>query len=264
VLLKPGRIPSVLPETQTYLNALLVNGGSISQESLQAIDRFVRDCYNANIWNKLLEVYPIAGNNLLAAMVKLKHMGNVFLSGVNLFTLDYTERGANGGIVGDGATKYINANFLQNQIPATAHMSCYLRTTGAGGVSYFMGASTATDFATIATPVGTDQRTLLGGSAVAASMASNNAGFVYADRSSSTLLELQNNNGPAVNATGATVPSYGAINIYLLARNANGVVTTWTTARCSFFSIGITMNAIERAAFYNAVQNLQINFQRNV
>ena len=55
-----GRIPSVLPEILTFQNNVAAAGSSVSMDTLQALDRFVRDCYNAGIWSKLVEVIRCA------------------------------------------------------------------------------------------------------------------------------------------------------------------------------------------------------------
>src|SRR5687768_3351588 len=106
------RIPSYLPELQTYLNVVASAGGSVSMDTVQALDRFVRDCKNIGVWDKLLEVYPICGSNLITTMCKLKFVNPSFpnLTSVNLVGGDYTERGSSGRIAGDGSTKYINTN----------------------------------------------------------------------------------------------------------------------------------------------------------
>src|SRR6184192_3134278 len=104
--LKPPFTPSLLPETLTYYNALRAGAYTVKMETLQAIDRFVRDCYNAGIWSKLIEVYPFCGDSLGAAMFKLKNASTQPSLAVNLVESDYNERGGNGGIWGNGATKY--------------------------------------------------------------------------------------------------------------------------------------------------------------
>jgi hypothetical protein len=267
LLRKLRYIPTFLPDTWTYANNIAAAGASISSESLQAIDRFVRDCYNASIWTKLNEVYPLAGNNLTAALIRLKSTSpNPSLQAVNFVSGDYTERGANGGLLGDGATKYLNNNMGQSVVlPANGHLSCYLKNPDPAGIHYFIAGNTATDWSSLGTTTGTDQRTLLGGSAVAANLPANAPGFIYADRSSPTDLELQANNGaPNVSTTSAT-PAYSAgVSIYMAARSNNSAATQYSAARFCFFSIGASMTAAERTAFYNAVVALQTNLGRNV
>src|SRR4051812_31690037 len=99
MILRPKFIPSFLPEILSFRNNVAVGAGSndlLSNDSLAALDRFVRDCYNTGVWNKLLEVYPFVGSNILAALIKLKFTSSVLLTGVNMVAVDYEERGANG------------------------------------------------------------------------------------------------------------------------------------------------------------------------
>jgi hypothetical protein len=267
LLRKLRYIPTFLPETLTYANNIAAAGASISSESLQAIDRFVRDCYNASIWTKLNEVYPLAGNNLTAALIRLKSMSvNPSLQAVNFVAGDYTERGANGGLLGDGATKYLNNNIAQSVVlPANGHLSCYVKSPDPAGVHYFIAATSATDWSSLGTTTGTDQRTLLGGAAVAANLPANAPGFIYADRSSNTDLELQANNGAPNVSTTSVTPNYSAtVGLYMAARNNNNSPTQYSAARFCFFSIGASMTAAERTAYFNAVQALQTNLNRNV
>ena len=97
------------PETTDYRERVIANGGSISDASIDAVEKFVQDCKNALIWDKFLEVAPFAGANLNAALVKLAHPVGVpgVITNVNFVAGDYSESGANGGLLGDGATKFV-------------------------------------------------------------------------------------------------------------------------------------------------------------
>src|SRR3954469_14825965 len=115
MILRPPRTPTFLPEVLTFANQFVGSNGTIAQETLAAIDRFVRDCYNTGIWAKLSEIYPFVGNSINGAMVKLKFVGAGSLTAVNVVSSDYTERGPSGGIAGNGTTKYLDTNFPQDQ-----------------------------------------------------------------------------------------------------------------------------------------------------
>jgi hypothetical protein len=232
---------------------------------LQAIDRFVRDCYNAGVWSKLVEVYPFCGDDLTAAMAKLKNFGAApALTAVNLVTSDYTERGPNGGIAGDGSTKYINSNFALSNLGSTGHFSAYMREAESATPRYWMGAGTATDFYLMGMPTsnpnmfwgGTVQQVTDGSAA--------SVGLYQGERLTTSLMNLYLNGSLRASNSNAVAPGTGAQNVFLLNRNANGVPAQYTPKRFSFFSIGATMTDAERVAFYNAVQNLQVNLGRNV
>jgi hypothetical protein len=264
----PKHIPALLPETQTFLtNIIAASGGpNITQESLQAADRFVRDCYNAGIWTKLLEVYPIMGSTLQAAMVKLKYVTTATLTNNNFVAGDYTERGSSGGLNPDGTTKFLNTNFLANAIPAAAHLSAYIREDTSGASAYFIGANNAavTEIAGIVSTVGTNRHVILGATVSAGDANGITKGFYYGERASAISLELFKDNASIGTSNTNVVPAYPAINVYLFARNNNGAAVSFQNKRASFFSIGTNMTAAERSALYNAVVNLQANLQRNV
>src|SRR5207244_708323 len=97
-------------------------------------------------WSKLTEIYPFCGDDITAAMAKLKNFGaSPALTAVNMVASDYVERGPTGGIAGNGTTKYLNTNFLQSNTPAAAHLSVYLRENEAGGATrYWLAANGAT------------------------------------------------------------------------------------------------------------------------
>jgi hypothetical protein len=264
----PPFINGLLAETQTYLaNIIAVSGGvNISQETLQAVDRFVRDCYNGGFWTKLTEVYPICGSTLLAATVKLKYASVASLTNNNFVAGDYVERGSSGGLNPDGATKFLNTNYLANAIPAAMHHSVYLREDNAGAACYFIGANNAavTEITGIASTVGTNRRMMHGGTAAGGDATGLTKGFYYGERASATSVNLYQNDVAMTPDATNTTPNLTAINVYLFARNNNGTAATFCNKRASFFSIGTNMSATERTAYYNAVVNLQTNLQRNV
>jgi hypothetical protein len=262
------RIPSYTPELRTYLNNVAAISGSVSMDTVQALDRFVRDCYNAGIWTKLVEVYPFVGTNLATAMVKLKAFSAIFpvLTAVNVVEGDYVERGATGGIAGNGTTKYINTNFVQSSMGATGHMTAYVREAEATGAVFWVAANTATEWTSLGNFAGAQTPySLYGGNAQAAVEASNAIPALYAaNRSSGTQLDVLRNGVVRVSNTNLVATAFGPINFYVAARNNNGVAASFSAKKISFVSLGETMTTAEHLALYNAVQNLQTNLSRNV
>jgi hypothetical protein len=261
-----GRIPGFLPETQIFAQQFVGSNGTIAQETLQAIDRFVRDCYYTGVWTKLWEIYPFVGNSINGAMVKLKFVSVNAMTGVNLVSADYTERGANGGIAGNGSTKYIDTNFAADTLPANAHISVYLREDVPAITQYLIGVnnSGATDIAGIAVTAATNTFGVLGKSLTATEVASPVKGFLYTERQSATDLKLYRNNTQIATQTTNITPAYPPINFFVGARNNFGAATSFGNKKISFVSLGLPLTAQERTDFYNAVQNLQANLQRNV
>ena len=55
-----------------YSTRIVQNGGSISAVSLSAVTNFVTAAKNHQYWDKLVDIGPLTGNNINAALVKLK------------------------------------------------------------------------------------------------------------------------------------------------------------------------------------------------
>jgi hypothetical protein len=265
-----GHIPSpYLQETRDYMETIRANGGGIQVATAQAVDYFVRSCIDAGVWLKLTEVYPICGNDLTTALVKLKHAGNPLLTAVNMVAADYQESGASGGIAGNGSTKYINSNFPQNALAAAAHMSVYLRENEAAGAArYWFAANSTTpsiEQTIIGTPNGSIQQGMLGGnSSSASSGGAPNAGFYYVERNSGTDLQLWYQGAQVATSALATTPAYQNLNLFICARNAGGGPGSHSAKKISFCSVGLPLSASEKTVFYNAVVALQTSLNRNV
>jgi hypothetical protein len=265
MILRPPFIPAVSPDTAAFIARFTGSNGDIKAETVQAIDRFVRDCITAGVWANLMEVYPFVGNFLNGAMTKLKpSLGS--LTSVNFVESDYTERGANGGIAGNGATKYIDTNFSADALPANAHISVYLREDVPVTTQYLIGAnnSGATEIAGMSATAATQTAAFLGKTNGANEIASPVKGFLYAERTSPTNIILYRNNVQIGNSAVNTTPVYPAVNFFVGARNNFGTASSLGNKKISFVSIGVPLTAQQRADFYNAVQNLQRNLGRDV
>ncbi len=59
-----------------YSIRIIQNGGSISDTDLSAVSSFVTAAKNHQYWDKLVDMSPLAGNNINAALVKLKFPAN--------------------------------------------------------------------------------------------------------------------------------------------------------------------------------------------
>jgi hypothetical protein len=265
-----GHIPSpYVQETRDYMEIVRANGGGLQVATLQAIDLFVRTCQDAGLWTKLTEIYPICGNDLTTALVKLKNASIPLLTAVNFVAADYQETGVNGGIAGNGTTKYLNSNFPQNSLGNAAHMSVYLRENEAAGATrYWFAANTSTpsiEQTIIGTSTGSNQQGMLGGNAAsAAAVNPPNAGFYYAERNSGTDLQLWYQGASVANSAVATTPAYQNLNLFICARNQNGTPANYSAKKISFCSVGSPLTAQEKLIFFNAVVALQTALGRAV
>ena len=255
-------------ETVSYYNRVIANGGSISDASLNAVEKFVQDCKNALIWDKLMEVGPFAGSDLNAALVKLIYPGggSGVLTNVNFVAGDYNESGVNGGLNGDGATKYLNTGFnAQGSLPDNAHLSLYLRED----------VSAASNRALIGTINGTDQYWLGAitntqtnirlGETITATLAQNmSKGFYIGSRSAANSLKLYKNGAAVASDVTAVTHAKPNLNLFVFAFNSAGVAAAHFPGRGSFYSIGQGLSDGEAQALHEAVRTLQRNLNREV
>jgi len=268
MILKPPFNPTwrYQPETTNYLQDITDTGQTISVRSLQHVDKFVRDCKEAGVWSKLLEVLPFAGNHLDAAVIKIKYVTSYAATAVNFVAADYTEAT---GLLGNGSTKYLNLLTAPNVLGTTnLGFATYNReaTTGAGA-KYALGVSTGSDLFLVGATVANSNTAAYAGLGVSAgSGTSYSAGFYYAERQSVTDLKLYQNNtqiaSSAVDVTGLAAP---AINFFAFARNnSGGGAISHLDTRLSFIAVCQALSATERAALYAHVVTLQTNLGRAI
>ena len=257
------------PETTDYVLRVIANGGTISNTSIDAIEKFVQDCKNALIWDKLLEVAPFAGTGLNAAMVKLVYPSGApaVITNVNFVSGDYNETGANGGLLGDGTTKYLITGFnAQTYLPDNAHMSFYLREdVNAAGNRSMVGVLQGADqyWLGALTPA-TVVNTRFGQSVSATLSAGMNRGFYLGSRTASNVLRLYKNGAVVGSDSTAITHAKPNLLVYAFAWNSGGSTAAYLPARGSFYSIGDGLDATEAAALNDAVQTLQRNLGRAV
>lgn len=90
-------------ETLAYRALIESEEGTISAASLKAVDAFVKSCKESKVWDQLADVGVFAGNQLAAALCKLKSTNGAapVIQGGDTFGGEYAE---NVGLTGDGET----------------------------------------------------------------------------------------------------------------------------------------------------------------
>ena len=255
-------------ETVSYYNRLVANGGTISDASLNAVEKFVQDCKNSMVWDKLIEVGPFAGNNLNAALVKLVFPGggSGVLTNVNFVAGDYNESGASGGLNGDGTTKYLNTGLnAQATLPDNAHVSFYLRDdVSATGNRALIGALSGTDQYWLGALTNAQTNIRLGQTATATLAQNMSKGFYIGSRTAANALKLYRNGVSAGTDATPVAHSKPNVNVYLFAFNTAGTAGAFLPGRGSFYSIGQGLSDVEAAGLNDAVRTLQRNLNREV
>lgn len=262
-------------DVRTYRNNVVSNGGTISDTSLAAINTFVTTLKNKSLWTKVLDMGVFAGNNMAAAMTKLKYQldSQKYLGSINFLEADFVETGTNGGLKGDGSTKYLNARFRANQqTNDDSSVSLYHKnspTTQNVGFGVFNGAGKY-----LMHPGYSDGKVYIYQYAPAVVLNYTPAvapiGHLLGTRTNVSAEALYQNGVVKVNAAAARIAdlssTFGSLEFFLLNYNNAGVpdATQYSPYRYCFYHFGMGMNATEVANFYAAVQALQVALNRSV
>ncbi len=252
-------------DTTDYINRITAVGGTISSNSISAINQFVKGCKADDIWNSLLDVGVFAGNNLAAALVKLKYPSEVqnALTNFNFVPSDYLEAtGLNPGI--SNSSKYLNTGFnpsLHISNANSCHISFYSRTDSTStGTEISSGTTSSSRLLIHARYSGTSYfdsyDTGFGRISV---LDASSLGLYIGTRISSTSFSLYKNANALVQGStfGGTLP-----NASLLLFTLNNSI--FSSRICSFYSVGRGLTPAQVTSFYNRVQTLQQSLSRNV
>lgn len=109
-------------DTKIYASNITANGGTISLQSLEYVNSFIIGLKNSGLWNKIQDCGIFCGDNLSAALVKLKNIKGITpvnLINNNFISSDYNERGSSGGLQGNGTTKSLNTTLFSNNTGGT-------------------------------------------------------------------------------------------------------------------------------------------------
>jgi hypothetical protein len=247
------------PETLTYQAAIAAAGGTMNVAVLKFVDDFVVEAKARGFWDHLTEVGPFCGDNLNAALVKLKHGGSATLANTGFVGGDYVESGANGGLNG-AANKSLSTGYVPQSTDGV--LAFYNRTAVDNSATRTM-MGTRDSFGNEArlthTNTGIDEFQWSDGGASASR--ANETGLYTGRRTTITRTLLA---GGAVVAEGTTLAtSTPNTAIRLWARNNNGTADQFWTGRGSFYAIGkSSFSDSTVAALNDAVRTLQAKLNR--
>ena len=259
---------TLLPETQDYVQRVVAAGGSISNTAMQAADQFVRTLFDNGLWPKMIEIGVFAGDNLNAALVKLKYRpgGSGNLTNNGFVAGDYVETGANGGMLGNGSSKYLNTQTSPANLGPTGHASFYLREPfSSGDWRSMISTQDASDIFGLRRGVLATQNAGLWGKVASASeTAAPVAGYYIANRQAASLVQLFRNGQLIGTETSAVTVNCHAQPFFLFAHNNNGSVAEYLNRRGCFYSLGSALNNAETALLSGFVQTLETALNRQV
>lgn len=103
-------------EAQNWINRVYTNNGTVSVSTANAVNNFCNAINAAGIRDRFYRLNLFCGDNLAACLVPLyrgqslggTQFGNTTDTNNNFTSSDYAERGASGGLRGNGSNKWLN------------------------------------------------------------------------------------------------------------------------------------------------------------
>ena len=269
-----------LQEAADWQARVVANGGTVSAETLAAVQQFCLAIDAAGIRDRFYRLNLFCGDQLAAALVPLYRAesstasarGNTTDTNNGPFVdADYVSTGSTGGLIGNGNSKFLNTGLLANSIPSTnAHLSVALRTaqtstnadktligafSTSGALLYAIDGMRTTGNTFGACCFGTYSGGLAGWfGETAAFGASGPLAVGNITASSITAASTMYRNGSATGTTSTFRTDYTvATPIYVFANGSGGAAVNITNARLGGYSIGLGMTQAQAQAYSNAV-----------
>ena len=215
--------------------------GALEPAVVAAYDNFIVGCKSDGIWDAIKASCILAGARTLSgALVPLA--GTAPTNNGPFVAADYDRKT---GLVGDGSTKYLNANRTDNADPQdNSHRSVYVSTAGTSFYSAYIGIvytnPTRQSYIMRAEDLGgrmiITERGGTAGGQTDASGQQNATGFIGQARSTSSE-HLGRVSGFDYTLTSQSQATLSASS-FVFARNFNGSANTRSNARLAFYSIG--------------------------
>lgn len=259
-------------DVTAWVAAISSAGGSVSASTVRAATEMVRALKGAGVWDKIYMLGPCAGDQLAAALVRLKVPSGVSatMANSNFIASDYTETGSNGGLAGDGSTKYLD--LLLNPISqgwsdSSLMLWAYTRTAATAGTSRgTIGAIISNSGTGLGWLTSGTMETVFVGSAAAQraqGSATSLTGLLGGGTSGSRANQFYQN-GVAVGATGTGLATSENLNLFAYALNTSGTAGSYSNRRVSTMAITQGLSASEVSALYSAIAAFETKLGRNV
>jgi len=255
----PKRFAPLGSSNDADAQAFITAAGITDATQQSAVNQLVLDLKSANIWTKMLGLYPILGGSASSHAVNLKTPGTYNLSFATGVTHSSTGMNGNG-------TSYANTSISTSLTGLNnGHLSYYSRTNNSA-TEVEIGAlksspNSYTDLA-LRQAGGAYIRYNNGGAGTYVSNA-DSKGFYIGNRTASNVLKLFKNGSSIQNLT--TVSSATTTNnIFILAVNNLGTAGSYSIKECAFASIGDGLTDTEASNFYTAINTYQTTLGRNV
>ena len=268
-------------EAQDWINRVYANGGTVvSTSTANAVGTFCDAIEAAGIRDRFYRMGIFAGDNLNAALVPLYRgptfggttYGNAtdtnngpFVSG------DYVETGASGGLNNAARTKHLDTGFATNTLSdGNRHLAAYARTWPNALYDDMVGSESS---------AGISQQFCLGHQSsasqvsfgcfsntgsIVSSAVSSGAFWLGANYSSGNAFLYRNGVQDGSGSAAAATPTPSSVFVFALNRASAPSPTDYFGGTLGGYSIGLSMDAAQAAAYNTAMQSFQTALTRNV
>jgi hypothetical protein len=268
ILLDTG---SIHPEALDWAARVAANGGTVSNSTLKAVSDFCKE--TASIRDRFLRLNLFCGNNLNAALVPLYLgeapgivYGNNVDTNFNFVAADYTERGNNGGLVGNGTNKYLDTGFIPNNVAAMglndASISVYCKTNNSSGVEIGVLGAVATHRLHLQSRTATSMSISINSAAGIYSITDARGHNLINRNSSANIIGYKSNFNLGI--LPLTSVAKQPVSIFVFCRNFNGTTEFFSNQRLAAYHLGRSLSPSQVAIFYNALQKFQTALNRQV
>ena len=269
------------PEAADWANRVRTNGGTVSGSTLLAVSRFCRAIASAGIRDRFYRMGIFAGSNLNAALVPLyrgpslggtQYGGTTDTNAGGLFvTANYNETGVSGGLQGASASsKRLRTLLAQNTMPTgNLHIAAYeiAKSNASSDTSVGARHNSLAQYSELAMGANTSTALFYNvgtGFASASHSGYTQAGGFLIGVSVGTALTLYKNGASAATGTVSAAASTSSTFDVFATGNESGTGADFSNARLGGYSIGLSMDATQAAAYNTAMQSFQAALTRNV
>lgn len=246
------------PDAIAFLAAAGITNATITT----AIDTLVIQLKTIGVWTKLKAIYPFVGGTATTHKFNLKDPADTDAAFRLAFVGGWTHS-ANGALPNGTnayADTFLNANTALTN--TSNHLSFYSRTSTVGVVVEIGCANPNTaNFFQLRPAVSF----VAGGVVVLGFTSTGNAqGFWLGSKENSALRKAFKNGILEATSTVVNTTAYQSLNVFIGARNDNGIPALFSNKECAFASIGDGLTTTEAANYYTAVQAFQTTLGRQV
>jgi hypothetical protein len=267
-------------EAQDWIARVYAAGGAVSTSTASAVSTFCDAIESAGIRDRFYRLGIFAGSNLNAALVPLYRgptfggttYGNTtdtnngpFVSG------DYVETGVSGGLNNAARTKHLDTGFATNTLSdGNRHLAAYARTWPNALYDDMVGSESN---------AGISQQFCLGHQSsasqvsfgcfsntgrIGSSAVSSGAFWLGANYSSGNAFLYRNGVQDGSGSAAAATPTSSSVFVFAINRASVPSPTDYFGGTLGGYSIGLSMDAAQAAAYNTAMQSFQTALTRNV